>query len=116
MRSGSEVGGSHGLGLGLGFLVMAACQGGREAATPSPAAPSPVASSSAASISASGGTLGGTLLGPIVGAALVNGAKSVFTQVLPEYWLYVLGLMFILVTLFMPQGVVGLLARRKAAT
>jgi urea transport system permease protein len=57
----------------------------------------------------------GTLLGPIVGAALVNGAKSVFTQVFPEYWLYLLGLIFIGVTLFMPQGVVGLLARRKAA-
>jgi urea transport system permease protein len=57
----------------------------------------------------------GTLIGPIVGAALVNGAKSVFTQVLPEYWLYVLGLIFILVTLFMPQGVVGLLSRRRGA-
>jgi urea transport system permease protein len=57
----------------------------------------------------------GTLLGPIVGAALVNGAKSVFTQVLPEYWLYVLGLIFILVTLFMPQGVMGLLTKRRSA-
>jgi urea transport system permease protein len=55
----------------------------------------------------------GTLLGPIVGAGLVNGAKSVFTQVLPEYWLYALGLIFILVTLFLPQGVVGLLTRRQ---
>jgi urea transport system permease protein len=58
----------------------------------------------------------GTLFGPVVGAALVNGAKSVFTQAFPEYWLYVLGLIFILVTLFMPQGVVGLLRRRKVAT
>jgi urea transport system permease protein len=49
----------------------------------------------------------GTLVGPIVGAGLVNGAKSVFTNVFPEYWLYVLGLLFILVTLFLPQGVVG---------
>jgi urea transport system permease protein len=58
----------------------------------------------------------GTLIGPIVGAALVNGAKSVFTQVMPEYWLYALGLIFILVTLFLPQGVVGLVAqmRRRA--
>ena len=50
----------------------------------------------------------GTLVGPIIGAGLVNGMKSVFTVVLPEYWLYVLGLLFILVTLFLPQGVVGL--------
>ena len=55
----------------------------------------------------------GTLIGPIIGAALVNGAKSVFTQVLPEYWLYALGLIFILVTLFLPRGVVGLLSRRR---
>jgi urea transport system permease protein len=57
----------------------------------------------------------GTLIGPIVGAGLVNGAKSVFTQVLPEYWLYALGLIFILVTLFLPNGVVGLLRGRRAS-
>jgi urea transport system permease protein len=55
----------------------------------------------------------GTLVGPIVGAFLVNGAKSFFTQVWPEYWLYVLGLIFILVTLFLPRGVVGLLSRGR---
>jgi urea transport system permease protein len=57
----------------------------------------------------------GTLVGAIVGAGVVNGAKSFFTQAFPEYWLYVLGLMFILVTLFMPQGIVGLLNRWRAA-
>jgi urea transport system permease protein len=56
----------------------------------------------------------GTLTGAIVGAGLVNGAKSFFTQAFPEYWLYVLGLLFILVTLFMPQGVVGMLRRWRA--
>ena len=55
----------------------------------------------------------GTLAGAIVGAGLVNGAKSMFTQVLPEYWLYVLGLLFILVTLFLPRGVMGLLSARN---
>ena len=50
----------------------------------------------------------GTLTGAIVGAFVVNGAKSFFTQAFPEYWLYVLGLLFIIVTLFMPQGIVGL--------
>jgi urea transport system permease protein len=57
-----------------------------------------------------------TLIGPIVGAFLVNGAKSYFTVAFPEYWLYFLGLLFIAVTLFLPQGVAGLvrqlLARR----
>ena len=53
----------------------------------------------------------GTLTGAIVGAGVVNGAKSFFTQAFPEYWLYVLGLLFIGVTLFMPQGIVGLLSK-----
>ena len=56
----------------------------------------------------------GSLVGAIVGAGVVNGAKSFFTQAFPEYWLYVLGLMFILVTLFLPRGIVGLLAQLKA--
>jgi urea transport system permease protein len=50
----------------------------------------------------------GTLVGAIAGAGIVNGAKSFFTQTFPEYWLFVLGLLFILSTLFLPQGVVGL--------
>src|SRR5450432_3249982 len=50
-----------------------------------------------------------TLIGPIVGAFFVNGAKSWFTQAFPEIWLYALGAMFIAVTLFLPQGIVGLL-------
>jgi len=54
----------------------------------------------------------GTLLGAVLGAGLVNGAKTIFTVALPEYWLYVLGLLFILVTLFLPRGVLGLLHRR----
>jgi len=60
----------------------------------------------------------GTLIGPIVGAFLVNGAKSWLTVTFPEFWLYVLGGLFIVVTLFMPHGVVGLvkkvLGRSKA--
>jgi urea transport system permease protein len=50
----------------------------------------------------------GSLVGAIVGAGIVNGAKSLLTQMFPEFWLYFLGLLFILVTLFLPQGVVGL--------
>jgi urea transport system permease protein len=52
-----------------------------------------------------------TLIGPIVGAVFVNGAKSWFTQAFPEYWLYFLGALFIAVTLFLPNGIVGLLRR-----
>ncbi|MDY0927484.1 urea ABC transporter permease subunit UrtC [Enterobacter sp. CFBP8995] len=55
----------------------------------------------------------GTLIGPLFGAAIVNGAKSWFTVAFPEYWLFFLGLMFILVTLFLPRGVIGLLRRRR---
>jgi len=55
----------------------------------------------------------GTLLGPILGAFAVNGAKSWFTQAFPEYWLFFLGLLFILVTLLLPRGVIGLLRRRR---
>ena len=51
----------------------------------------------------------GTLFGPIVGAALVNGAKSVFTASFAEYWLFFLGTLFVLVTLFLPKGVIGTL-------
>jgi urea transport system permease protein len=56
----------------------------------------------------------GTLVGAIVGAGIVNGAKSFLTQMFPEFWLYFLGLLFILVTLFLPQGVVGLWNRAVA--
>jgi len=54
-----------------------------------------------------------TLIGPIVGAFFVNGAKSWFTQVFPEFWLYFLGALFIAVTLFLPQGIVGLFRRKS---
>jgi urea transport system permease protein len=49
-----------------------------------------------------------TLIGPIVGAFIVNLAKSWFTMAVPEYWLYFLGAIFIGVTLYLPQGVIGL--------
>ena len=58
----------------------------------------------------------GTLLGPLVGAALVNGAKSFFTQSFPEYWLFFLGLLFILVTLLLPKGVVGWFRERRKSS
>jgi len=56
-----------------------------------------------------------TLIGPIIGAFIVNGAKSWLTVTFPEYWLYVLGALFIVVTLYMPQGVVGLVKKLRPA-
>jgi urea transport system permease protein len=50
----------------------------------------------------------GTLAGPIIGAFAVNGVKSWFTAAMPELWLFVLGLLFIVVTLFMQKGILGL--------
>ncbi|SDU34021.1 urea ABC transporter permease subunit UrtC [Stappia sp. ES.058] len=50
----------------------------------------------------------GTLVGPIIGAVLVNFAKSWFTAALPEFWLFALGGLFVFVTLFLPTGIVGL--------
>jgi urea transport system permease protein len=52
----------------------------------------------------------GTLFGPILGAFAVNGAKSWFTVAFPQFWLYFLGLLFVLATLFLPRGLIGLLA------
>ncbi|HEY1906795.1 MAG TPA: urea ABC transporter permease subunit UrtC, partial [Myxococcaceae bacterium] len=53
----------------------------------------------------------GTLLGAILGAALLHGAKSVLTAAFPELWLFVLGLSFIVVTRWLPRGVLGLFWR-----
>ena len=76
-----------------------------------PSEMSPAASIEMAIWAAVGGR--GTLIGPIIGAFFVNGAKSVLTQQIPEFWLYFLGALFILVTLFLPQGIVGLVDRLK---
>jgi urea transport system permease protein len=51
------------------------------------------------------------LLGPLVGAVVVNLARTYFTTgMLAQYWLYVLGTLFIAVTLFLPKGIVGTIA------
>ena len=58
----------------------------------------------------------GTILGPIIGALLVNFGKTLFTSVLPEYWLFALGGLFVFVTLFLPKGLVGLVAQIRNGT
>jgi hypothetical protein len=50
----------------------------------------------------------GTLFGPLLGAFAVSGAKTWFTVAYPELWLYFLGLLFVVVTLLLPRGLMGL--------
>jgi urea transport system permease protein len=53
----------------------------------------------------------GTLYGAAAGAILVNYAKTYFTTTIPEAWNYALGALFVLVTLFLPRGIIGLVSR-----
>ncbi|MFN4116535.1 MAG: urea ABC transporter permease subunit UrtC [Inhella sp.] len=76
-----------------------------------PSEMSPAASIEMAIWAAVGGR--GTLIGPILGAFFVNGGKSAFTVWMPEAWLFVLGALFIAVTLFLPQGLIGLIRKLK---
>lgn len=58
----------------------------------------------------------GTLYGAALGAVLVNYAKSYFTGALPEVWLFMLGGLFVLVTLLLPKGIVGLVNQFTSRT
>jgi urea transport system permease protein len=53
----------------------------------------------------------GTLVGAVIGALLVNGAKSLLSETYPDAWLYLLGMLFIGVVLFFPEGVMGLVKK-----
>jgi urea transport system permease protein len=55
----------------------------------------------------------GSLFGAIIGAFAVNGAKTWFTTAYPEAWLFALGALFVLVTLFLPRGLVGIFRRKR---
>ena len=55
----------------------------------------------------------GTLSGAIVGALLVNAAKTWLTGAAPETWLFVLGALFVATTLVFPRGIVGLLRQAR---
>jgi urea transport system permease protein len=56
----------------------------------------------------------GTLAGAILGAVLVNLGKTWLTSALPEVWLFAIGALFICVTLFLPNGIIGLFTARPA--
>ena len=68
---------------------------------------SPLASIEAVAWVAIGGR--GTLFGPIIGAFVVNFSKTELTTLAPDAWLFVLGGLFVVVTLFLPRGLVSLL-------
>jgi urea transport system permease protein len=55
----------------------------------------------------------GTLYGAIAGAVLVNYAKTYLTGAFPEVWFFALGALFVLVTLFLPHGLAGLVPDRR---
>jgi urea transport system permease protein len=55
----------------------------------------------------------GTLYGAAAGAVLVNYAKTYLTGAFPEVWLYALGALFVLVTVFLPRGLAGLLPQKN---
>lgn len=55
----------------------------------------------------------GFLYGAIIGAVLVNYGKTFFTGAFPEIWLFMLGGLFVVSTLFLPQGVVGVVQQWK---
>ncbi|QEW07997.1 urea ABC transporter permease subunit UrtC [Nitrincola iocasae] len=56
-----------------------------------------------------------TLYGAVAGAIFINYAKTWFTTELPDVWLFALGAIFILVTVFLPKGLAGLLRRREGS-
>lgn len=57
----------------------------------------------------------GTLYGAVIGALLVNYAKTRFTAIMPDGWLFMLGALFVLVTLFLPKGLAGLYGQVTAS-
>ena len=49
----------------------------------------------------------GTLVGAILGAVVINYAKSLVSEALPQSWLFIQGGLFILVVTALPEGVIG---------
>jgi len=54
-----------------------------------------------------------TLYGAVIGAILVNYGKTVLTGAMPDSWLFALGALFILVTLYLPKGIAGVFTQFK---
>jgi len=54
-----------------------------------------------------------SLIGAVYGAVLVGAAKTYFSENFVEYWLYFIGSLFIVVTMFLPHGLGGLVERLR---
>jgi urea transport system permease protein len=52
-----------------------------------------------------------TLVGAAIGALVVNGMKSYLTAAFPDLWLFALGALFVVVTMYLPTGIAGLVSR-----
>ena len=57
----------------------------------------------------------GTLYGAVIGAFLVNYGKTYFTAAFPDLWLFLLGGLFVVTTLYLPKGVKGLFTEGRLA-
>ncbi|MCT2534172.1 urea ABC transporter permease subunit UrtC [Aquibacillus koreensis] len=55
----------------------------------------------------------GTLIGPVIGAVFINAAKTGFSESYPDYWTYFLGALFVIVVVFLPKGIMGLVEKLK---
>ncbi|MCL7748871.1 urea ABC transporter permease subunit UrtC [Halalkalibacter alkaliphilus] len=55
----------------------------------------------------------GTLIGPVIGAILTNSAKTFFSESYPDFWLYFLGLVFVIIVIFLPGGLMSLVDKVK---
>jgi branched-chain amino acid transport system permease protein len=54
----------------------------------------------------------GTLVGPVAGAGVFFILREVFSRFFPQYYLIPVGIIFVLVVIFLPQGVLGFLRRQ----
>ena len=55
----------------------------------------------------------GTLAGPLLGALIVNYAKTIFSELYPGIWLYFLGALFLCVVVLFPKGAIGIVGQIK---
>ena len=55
-----------------------------------------------------------TLYGGVIGALLVNYSKTFLTSAMPDIWLFALGGLFIVVTIFLPRGIAGFLSKHRS--
>jgi urea transport system permease protein len=54
-----------------------------------------------------------TLLGPVIGALIVNFAKTGLSENMPDFWWYFYGFLFIAATLIFPKGIIGFFQNYK---